>query len=96
MSERCEAKRKEWAKHWQCDENVKKLEDNPWKREEMKKSEEALPRQKGCALEKVSKLYKAKTGVGCDGFHTKVPLDVKKETKGNIVEFLEKVEQSGK
>ena len=43
-----------------------------------------------------SRLYKAKTGVGCDRFHPKVPLDLTKETRGKIVEFLEKVEQSGK
>ena len=41
-------------------------------------------------------MYKAKTGVGSDGFHTKVPLDVTTEARGEIVEFLEKVEQSGK
>ena len=35
-------------------------------------------------------------GVGCDGFHPKVFLDVTKETRREIVEFLEKVEQSGK
>ena len=33
--------------------------------------------------------------MGCDGFHPKVPLAVKKETRGGIVECLEKVEQSG-
>ena len=38
-------------------------------------------------------MYKAKTRVGCDGFHPKVPLDLTKETRGG--EFLEKVEQSG-
>ena len=27
----CEAKRKEWARHWQCDDNVQNMEDNPWK-----------------------------------------------------------------
>ena len=47
-------------------------------------------------MEKVSRLYKARTGVRCDGFHPKVPLDVTKETRGEAVEFLEKVEQSGK
>ena len=57
--------------------------------------EEALPRLKECGLEKVSRLYKAKTGVGCDSFHAKVPLDVTKETRAEIVEFLEKEEQSG-
>ena len=36
------------------------------------------------------------TGVGYDGFHSQVPLDLTKETRGEIVEFLEKVEQSGK
>ena len=28
---------------------------------------------------KVSNLYKTKRGVGCDGFHPKVPLDVKRK-----------------
>ena len=40
-------------------------------------------------LEKASRLYKAKTEVGCDGFHPKVPLDLTKETRGEIVEFPE-------
>ena len=45
------------------------------KREELKRPEEAVPRLKKCDLKKkVSRLYKAKTGVGCDGFHSKVPL----------------------
>ena len=47
-------------------------------------------------LDKVSRLYKAKTAVGCDGFHPKVHLDLTKETRGEIAEILEKVEQSGK
>ena len=25
--DRCEAKRKEWTRHWQCDENVQNMED---------------------------------------------------------------------
>ena len=61
----------------------------------MKECEEALPRLKEGDLDKASRLYKAKTGVGCDGFHPKVPLDLTKEMRGEIVEFLEKVEQSG-
>ena len=60
----------------------------------MRKGEEALPRLKEGDLEKASRLYKAKTGVGCDGFHPKVSLDLTKETRGEIVEFLEKVERS--
>ena len=70
-------------------------EKNSGKNEELRKWEEALPRLKECDLEKVSRLYKARTGVGCDGFHSKVPLDLPNETRGEIVEFLEKVEQIG-
>ena len=43
-------------------------------------------------MEKASRMLKAKTGVG---FHPKVLLDLTKETRGEILEFLEKVEQSG-
>ena len=64
--------------------------------EELRKLEEALARLKECDLEKPSRLYKAKTGVGCDGFHPRVPVDLTKETRGEVVELLEKVEQSGK
>ena len=66
------------------------------KHEDLKKLEKALTRQKECGLEKVSRQCKAKTRVGRDGFHPKVPLDGTKETRGEFVEFLEKVEQSGK
>ena len=36
--------RKEWAKHWQCDESVQKVEGKPWRNQELKRLEEALPR----------------------------------------------------
>ena len=72
------------------------MQNKPWRNEEFKECEEALPRLFEGDLEKASRLYKAKTGVGCDGFHPKVPLDLTKETRGEIVEFLVKVEQSGK
>ena len=42
-----------------------------------------LPRLKECEFDKVSRLYKTKTGVGCDGFHPEVLLDLTKETRGN-------------
>ena len=35
------------------------------------------------------------TGVGCGGFHPNITLDLTKETGGIVVEFLDKVEQSG-
>ena len=64
------------------------MEDKPWKNEELNKLQEALPRLKDFGLEKVSKLHKAKTGAGCDGFHSKVHLNVTKETRGEVVEFF--------
>ena len=29
MSDRREAKRKEWAKHWQCDEEIQNMQNKP-------------------------------------------------------------------
>ena len=74
LLDHCEAKRKEWAKHCQCEESVQNLEDKHWKNEELKKLEEDLPRLTECELGKASRMYIAKRGVGCDGFHPKVPL----------------------
>ena len=31
LMDRCEAKRKEWAEHWQCGESVQNMDDKPWK-----------------------------------------------------------------
>ena len=58
--------------------------------EELKKLEEALPMLKECDLEKASRFYKAETGVGWDGFHPKVPLDMANQIRGDIVELLGK------
>ena len=71
LLDRCEAKRKEWAKHWQCDEEMQNMQHKPWRNDELKECEEALPRTKEGDLDKASRLRKAKTGVGCDGFHPK-------------------------
>ena len=30
-------RRKECAKHWQCDEEVQNVEEKPWKNEELRK-----------------------------------------------------------
>ena len=84
---RCEASaegemtRQEWAMHWHCEEEVQHLEDMPWESEELKKHEVGLPRLKEERLQKVAKGYKGATGVGCDGFHPQVPLDLTKETR---------------
>ena len=57
------------------------MKDKLWRNEDLRRWEEALPRFKECDLEKASTMYKAKTGVGRDGFHTKVPLDFTKQTR---------------
>ena len=75
LLDRCEAKRKEKSKHWQCNEEIQNLQDKQ-RNEELKKCEEALPRLKEGDLEKASRLHKGKTGVECDGFHPEVPLDL--------------------
>ena len=58
LLDRCEAKRKEWARHWQCDEEVQNVEDKPWKNEELRRLEEALPRLNECHLEKSVEIEK--------------------------------------
>ena len=92
---RCEEKRKEWAKHWQCGKAVQDQKNRAWRSEELKKLEEDMPRLIESDLDKASRLRKAKTGVGCGGFHPKVPLDLTREARGEVVEFLAKVEQCG-
>ena len=64
LLDRCEATRKEWAKHWQCDESVQNVKDKPLNNEKLRKLEEALPRLKECEKEKMSRLYKGKDGSG--------------------------------
>ena len=59
LLDRCEAKMKDRAKHWQCGEVVQNVEEKLWKNEELRKLEEALPSLKECHLERVSRLYKA-------------------------------------
>ena len=81
MLDHCEAKRNEWSKHGQCDEEVQNMKDKPWKNEELRRWKEALPRLKECDLEEASRMYKAKTGVGCDGFHPKIPIGLDKWNK---------------
>ena len=85
---RFEEKRKERTKHWHCGTDVQDQKDKPWRCEELKKSEEL----KEIDLAKAAKTCKAKTG-GCGGFHPKVPLASARETRGEGVEILEKVEQ---
>ena len=50
---------------------------------ERRSEEEGMPRSKESDLEKAARNYKAKTGVVCDDFHPKVPLDLTRETRGD-------------
>ena len=69
-----EITRQERARHWQCEEEVRKS----WKNEELKKQQVDLPRLKEERLQKVARSYQDATGVGCDGFHPKVLLFLEK------------------
>ena len=60
---------------------MQNVQDKPWTNEELKKLEEALPMLTECDLEMTSRLYKAKTGVGCDGVHPKVSPGLDKRNK---------------
>ena len=68
----------DWLGEMKKKDERKKMEELPAKG---KSVEEALPRLKECDVEKASRLYQGKTGVGCDGFHPKVPLDLAKKNK---------------
>ena len=51
LLDRCEAKRKWWSVHWQCNGKCRKR----WWNEELRRWEKALPRLKESDLEKVSR-----------------------------------------
>ena len=80
---RCEEKGQEWATHRQCGLEVQNQEDKPWESEELKKLEEDLPRLQEGYLAKAARACKARTGVGCDDFHSKssVGLDKRNEER---------------
>ena len=46
-----------------CNEEIQNLRNKPRRNEELKKSEEALPRLKGGDLEKASRLFKSSSGI---------------------------------
>ena len=55
-------------------------EDKPYRNEETRSLEEGLPQLEEERLRRAAKSYKATTGVGCDGFHPRAPLDLSKCT----------------
>ena len=52
-----------------------------WRNDELRSLEEGLPQQGDEGLEKAARSYKATTGVGCDKFHHKDPVDLSKDTR---------------
>ena len=58
---RCEEKRKEFAKLWQCDTEVQDLNGKPWKNEDLKNLEEDMPRLRDRELEKAARKMAAPT-----------------------------------
>ena len=65
--------------------------DRPWKNEELMKLECRRCVQRACREREEGN--KATTGVGRDGFHSSVPLDLTEKLCGEVVEFIEKVGQ---
>ena len=56
--DRCEEKRKEWAKHWQCNTELQDLKDKTWRNEHLRSLEDGLQKTKNI-LEKATRSYKA-------------------------------------
>ena len=81
--------------HWQCGTEVQHNEDKPRRNEELRSLGKGLPRLEE-NLKRAARSYKAATGVGCDWFHSKVPLDLQREMRGDILKFLKKLEQCGR
>ena len=58
----CDEKREEEAKHWQCDSEVRGVEDKPWRNVERRNLEVKLPQLKEESLESAARSCKASTG----------------------------------
>ena len=88
-------KRQHWKDHWQVNTPEPLIENTPWKNKDLQDAEEAFLHTKAEELKRAASRYMASTGVGADGFHPKVPVDLSTETCGYIVVVLAKVEQCG-
>ena len=54
---RCEEKRKERARHWQCDSDVQSAEERPWRNEELTNLEEGVPQLKEESLQRAARSF---------------------------------------
>ena len=64
-----------WRNHWQTGTEAQKLDAKPWKIRSLREKEEVLPPMRIKELQHKARSYKSSTGVGTNGFHTKLPLD---------------------
>ena len=67
----------------------------PWKNRAMQDVEEARPPVRAQELQRAASSYKASTGVGSDGLHSTVSLDLGNETCWESGEFSVAVVQCG-
>ena len=59
---RCQGKRKERTKHWQCDSQAQGAGDKPWRNEELRNLDEGLPGLREGKLERAARSYRATNG----------------------------------
>ena len=86
---RCEEKRKEWAKRWQCDSALQSMEDKPWRTGELRSREELLPQNKE-NLERAVRSYKLRL------VSPKGPVGLFERDESRSGDVFEKNEQFGK
>ena len=82
---------KEWYKFWRLEREVQE-QYGPWEDPKLKHH---LRPQNVTALRKAAASYEATTGVGVNGSHPRVPLDVSDECCGRTLRLLHKVEMAG-
>ena len=90
------SKRKEWAKHWQCDESVQNMEDKLGKHEDLKKIRGSVTKANRVRTGKSVGIVQRENRSRMRWRPPTNPLGLTKETRREIVNLLEKVEQRGK
>ena len=93
---KCEDKRKEWEKHWQCDTKVRDLKDKQWRNDEFKNLVGDMRGWKRAILRRQREITRQRQEYDVKAFTAKFRWTCQKETRGEVVEFLEKVEECGR
>ena len=88
LLEQCEATRKEWSKHWQCNEEIQNMQNKPWRNEESKECKESLPRLKEGVLKGI-KIVQGKNRSGMRRIPPKSSSGLNKRTRGKLRIFGE-------